>query len=319
MQAQMEGTELSRGIYGELFDEYRELTEQRDRANKNTAKIGGERYSTDSDGVIDLSSDNDLTERTKGLHGAAKYKEIQRYILETLADQPVELSDGRKAVVDRSDALHIANKSGSEKTAQIAKIKELVETARVFAEDRNAEHNKFDRFWYYKADVRLRNEQYPLYINVGKAKNDGSLHIYDITKKIRDTANRINGLERPKPNEGYALESDISKISIADFLNVVKRTHQSILSEDVLSVFGEARNQDGYYAGRVRYSTDDSATDGKWTPKSDAAYEMDEAEFRRIRSEMEAKDKQWRDNFLYNELGEEGAERYKATNFLVPV
>ena len=63
----------------------------------------------------------------------------------------------------------------------------------------------------------------------------------------------------------------------------------------------------------IRYSTDDSATDENWRPKSDAEYRMDEAEYRRIRSEMEAKDKQWRDNFLYNELGEEGAERYKAT------
>lgn len=50
---------------------------------------------------------------------------------------------------------------------------------------------------------------------VGKAKNDGLYHIYDLTKKIRDTANRINGLERPKPNEGYALENDVSKNSIS--------------------------------------------------------------------------------------------------------
>ena len=32
-----------------------------------------------------------------------------------------------------------------------------------------------------------------------------------ISQKTKDTANRINGLERPKPNEGYAQENDISK------------------------------------------------------------------------------------------------------------
>lgn len=64
----------------------------------------------------------------------------------------------------------------------------------------------------------------------------------------------------------------------------------------------------------IRYSTDD---DGVEVIKSDERYELDEAEYRRVRSEMEAKDKQWRDNFLYNELGAEGVERYKATQKMV--
>ena len=44
----------------------------------------------------------------------------------------------------------------------------------------------------------------------------------DITNKIRDTADRINGLERPKPNEGYALTSGISKTSIHNSRGNVK-------------------------------------------------------------------------------------------------
>lgn len=48
-----------------------------------------------------------------------------------------------------------------------------------------------------------------VYLNVGRATNDKTYHIYDITKKIRDTADRINGLERPKETEGNALESGI--------------------------------------------------------------------------------------------------------------
>ena len=41
----------------------------------------------------------------------------------------------------------------------------------------------------------------------GDIINDGKYHIYDITNRIRDTAHRINGVERPKPNEGYALQT----------------------------------------------------------------------------------------------------------------
>ena len=51
--------------------------------------------------------------------------------------------------------------------------------------------------------------------NVGRSKNDGVYHLYDITKKIRDTADRINGLERPKSNEGYAYISGVSNTNVA--------------------------------------------------------------------------------------------------------
>jgi len=177
--------------------------------------------------VIDLSADNLLSRRIGDLRGAEKYKVIQQYILEVLQEQPLTLSDGRKAVVDRSDALHIANKSGVEKTAEITEIKRMVEGAVLYAEDANAEHKKFNHFWYYKADVRFKGDEFPLYVNVGKAKNDGSLHIYDITKKIRDTADRINGLERPEGDSGNALESDISTNSIWDEGKFVNRDNET--------------------------------------------------------------------------------------------
>lgn len=51
-------------------------------------------------------------------------------------------------------------------------------------------------------------------MNVDKGINDPKYHLYDITEKLRDTVNRIDGFERPKPNEGYALESSVSINSI---------------------------------------------------------------------------------------------------------
>ena len=162
-----------------------------------------------SDKVIDLSDDNELSRIVDGVYGSAKYKKIAQYILDVLGSENIKLSDGRIAVVDKSDAMHIANKAASKKTAQIGKIKELVESAQLYAED-TAEHNKFDHFYYYRSDVKYEGETFPIYLNVGRGITDSKYHLYDITNKIRDTADRINGLERPKPNEGYALTNGIS-------------------------------------------------------------------------------------------------------------
>lgn len=197
----------------ELVKLENQFAQMLNNAKENTDQKGGVRY--DADGVIDLSKDNELSQMLTGVFGAEKYKTIQKYILEVLSNQPIKLSDGKKAIVDKSDALHIANKSGTKKTAQINQIKKLVETATLFAEDNDVEHNKFNYFCYYKATVKYGQEIFPIYLNVGRGTNDGKYHIYDITKKIRDTANRINGLERPKSNEGYALENGISKNSIS--------------------------------------------------------------------------------------------------------
>lgn len=43
-------------------------------------------------------------------------------------------------------------------------------------------------------------------------------------------------------------------LSIADVIQIVNTTHQSILSDDVLKVLGEERNPEGYYAERVKFS-----------------------------------------------------------------
>ncbi len=181
-----------------------------DKVYRETSKQVTEKTQNSILGIVDLSSDNELQKRVDGLYGAEKYKKIQEYILDILGEQPIKLSDGKEAVVDNSDALHIANKAATKKTAQIAQIKELVEKAQLYAEDKNVEHNKFDYFCYYRADVKFEEDTFSIYLNVGKGKSDAKYHIYDITNKIRDTADRINGLERPKPNEGYALTNDIS-------------------------------------------------------------------------------------------------------------
>ena len=52
----------------------------------------------------------------------------------------------------------------------------------------------------------------------------------------------------------------ISKISIADFLEIVNSSHQSILSNDVLEHLGKTRNPKGHYADKVLFSPPQSST-----------------------------------------------------------
>ena len=173
-------------------------------------------YSAGEAEYVDLSKVNELSNRLVGLRGSDKYKAIRDYILESLGNKDIQLSDGKIAIVDRSDALHIANKSADKKTAHISELNRLIDMAKLYAEDTNVTHKKFDHFYYYKANVKYNDNIYPIYLNVGKGINDQRYHLYDITEKIKDTANRIDGFERPKPNEGYAQEISVFNNTISD-------------------------------------------------------------------------------------------------------
>lgn len=180
-----------------------------DVAKKNSDERKSKK--TNAQKVIDLSSDDKLSALVKDVHGSKRYNIIREYILAELAEQPIRLSDGKMAVVDKRDAQHIARNAGSEKAAQISHIKEIVESAKLVAEEVSAKENKFSHFWYYEAHALYEGEPISLYVNVGQARNAPSYHIYDITKKIRDTAHRVNDVGRPV---GYALENGISDNSI---------------------------------------------------------------------------------------------------------
>ncbi len=181
----------------------------------------GKRRSNVNKNVIELSKDNELSKRIFGLYSTEKYKEIQKYIFDVLGGQNIVLSDGKKATVDKSDARHISQNAGSKKAAQISAIKELVEKAVLIAEEESNKGRKFDYFYYYEAAVKYDGEIFNIYLNVGRATNDKSYHLYDITQKLRDTAHRINGVGRPKPNEGYALKNGISN-------NIIYKTAKNV-------------------------------------------------------------------------------------------
>ncbi len=181
--------------------------------------------------VIDLSQDNNLTKLIGNEKGANKYKIIRDYILDVLSEQPITLSDGKTAIVDRSDALHIANRSANKKTAYISEIRKVIENAKIYAIEENVIHNKFNEFRYYQAFVKYGNEQYPIYLNVGNANNKSGYHIYDITKKIGDTAKPIKALERVSNDLRSEISTPKSNNNVPQKPNVVN-TYNTQKSEN---------------------------------------------------------------------------------------
>ena len=248
--------------------------------------------------VIDLSNDDKLSALVKDVHGSKRYNIIREYILAELADQPIRLSDGKMAVVDKRDAQHIAQKSGTKKTAAISHIKEIVEAAELVAEEASTKENKFSHFWYYEAHALYEGEPISLYVNVGQARNASSYHIYDITKKIRDTAHRVYDVGRPV---GHALLNGISGTSIPQ--NSEKSTENA------------KKDSDERYSKKKVY------------PKEDASVIIDEVVlehliFDDVYGEMKGKTKQEATGILWKALntaepGERGGAALRVADYVI--
>ena len=81
--------------------------------------------------------------------------------------------------------------------------------------------------------------------------NVSNLETYDVTHAVSGRQKR--GSQADTKSQGvYPIKA--ATVSIADVLQVVNSTHQSILPNDVLSAFNETRNPEGYYADRVKFS-----------------------------------------------------------------
>lgn len=221
-QSQRNGSRAFWNVLENLFRKQEQdgsLNEDKSYSLKEQApnKIG------EDNNTLDLTNNTDLSARVENQKGSKKYKIIRDYILETLGEGPIVLSDGIAAKVDRSDALHLANKSADRKVAYIAKIKTIIERAKLYAIDSQVEHKKFDEFRYYQANVKYGDEVYPVYLNVGRSKNGDGYHIYDITKKIGATVKQKYALERVKNDLRSETDSPISNKIISQPSNSVKK------------------------------------------------------------------------------------------------
>ena len=169
--------------------------------NKNAnGKLATARYNVDTN-VFEIGKDSELAQRIAN-SDKSKYTVIKEYLVEKFGNTTFTLSDGKKAIMDKRDAQELSHKADDKRTAELARLKDLVEQAKLISTVDNVEHNKFQGFSYYKIKVSYEGEQFEILINVGKAKNDGSYHIYSITNyNQKGFAGRASlGLSRPVGN-----------------------------------------------------------------------------------------------------------------------
>lgn len=83
-------------------------------------------------------------------------------------------------------------KADSARAAQLGYLRRIIEGAIFENEVVLKDHKKFEKMSYYKADVEYNGDIFRLWLNVGKAKNDGVYHVYAITKRTRDVLNNTS-------------------------------------------------------------------------------------------------------------------------------
>lgn len=90
--------------------------------------------------------------------------------------------------------------------------------------------------------------------------NVAGVSAYDVVHAVSGRQKR--GSQADTKSQGvYPIKA--ANISISDVLSVVNSTHQSILSNDVLSRLGEMRNPDGEYSNKVKFSLKESVEETK--------------------------------------------------------
>lgn len=90
--------------------------------------------------------------------------------------------------------------------------------------------------------------------------NVAGISTYDVVHAVSGRQKR--GSQADTKSQGvYPIKA--ANISISDVLSVVNSTHQSILSNDVLSRLGEMRNPDGEYSNKVKFSLKESVEETK--------------------------------------------------------
>ena len=96
------------------------------------------------------------------------------------------------------------------------------------------------------------------------------VEVYDVTHAVSGRQKRSERAGT-KPQGVYPSTNASSKITIADFLKIVNRVHQSVLSQDVMDHFGEMKDPGGYYTNRVKFSASADQTSTEQRKQNDKA------------------------------------------------
>ena len=176
--------------------EQKETTDNSSVDNSATKSV---RYSI-KEKVFKIGKDSELAERIRN-SSKSKYRVIKDYLVEKFGNTVFTLSDGKKAIMDNSDADKLKAKANIIRIAELSNLKELVEQSELLLDDTPVDHPKFDKVSYYKIKVDFEGNSFDIIINVGRAKNDHSYHIYAITNyNEKRFAGRVRGLSSPVGN-----------------------------------------------------------------------------------------------------------------------
>lgn len=150
----------------------------------------------DYSNAVDLTDDPELADRIAN-SDRSRITVIRDYVFEMLGGEDITMSDGIKAIVDKSDAKHIANRARSNKqTAEVSGIKDIIKNAK-FYDKVETDHKKYTAFRYYETPVKYGNDISFITVNLGMGRIDNEYHIYDLTEpKERNASSRINGSGR---------------------------------------------------------------------------------------------------------------------------
>ena len=222
--------------------------------------------------TIEIKKDSELARRIESAD-YSKYDVIREYLIEKFYNEEFVLSDGKKAIMDKRDAQHLAHNATEERTAQLAEIKRIIETASYSHSALGVEHPKFSQFHYYDVSVKYGDETIDLWLNVGTAKNDGVNHIYAITNK-KEEAPTNYGVARPV---GNALQNASSINSITGNDEIVKVAEEKRVQKaekplDVSELY--VLNQILHHLNFVFESYGKIWRGGRWVEATDVASEQ---------------------------------------------
>lgn len=145
---------------------------------------GGGTKSTEPE-VVELDENSELA-RLIASSDRNKYDTIRRYLIENFGGRELELSDGKKAVIDKSDAKELAHKAYDKRVSELSELEKLVKYATFIKQVGDVEHNKFQAFRYYIVKTKYKGNIGRIVLNVGIDKNAGKLHLYSITNYPKD-------------------------------------------------------------------------------------------------------------------------------------
>lgn len=213
--------------------------------------------------IVAMPSLSDVKEgnrvdRTKAINsGLENAREEGRLISDTVSAVK-NIYTGREIQISKSGLGHSLDGENISRLRTNARISAIAGTVVKNAVPINALKNKnpqADGTYAMAAALKSGEMTVVAIVTVGQHGNVVGIDCLDIVHSINGRLDTKKGGNRSATRaSGFSPATATSTISIADFLEIVNSTHQSILSKDVLKHFGEERNPAGYYSDRVLYS-----------------------------------------------------------------